>query len=413
MADKPLSGLHVVDMSSVIMGPTTTRILGDYGATVLKLESQVRPDQSRTSQPYKGEGSSINRSGYFAAYNASKYSLPLNMRKSAGKEFFRKYVVPWADVIVEAYSAGTMEEWNLAYPQLKAINPKLIMMRICLLGHTGPHAGLKGFGQFTSALGGFYELVGWPDREPAGSFSAYSDFISWIYAVTGILAAVDHRRRTGQGQYIDLALLETTLQFATHGILDYQANGRLTKRMGNRDPYAAPHGVYRCLDRVDGKNTKEERWVAIASTSDAQWAALCKAIGMTTLQTDARFTTLLARLAHQDELDAILGQWTSTRTAEEVETLLQAQGVPAGSVHNARDLFEDPQLKHRGLFATIPHPEMGPHAVPTSSFTLSETPGIPERAAPPLGYELDYVCGEILKVPSDQLVEYLAAEVLE
>lgn len=412
MVTRSLSSLNVLDMTTVIMGPTTNRILGDYGATVIKLESEVRPDSSRSSTPYKGDQATINNSGYFAAYNASKLSLALNLRKPAGREFFRKYLVPWADVIVEAYSAGTLEEWELEYPRLKEINPSLIMMRICLLGHTGRHAELKGFGQLTSALGGFYELIGWPDREPAGPYSAYTDFISWPFALVGLLAAVDHRRRTGQGQYIDLSLLETTLQFVSHGVLDYQANGRLATRQGNRDPYAAPHGVYRCRDRMTN-DLQEERWVAIAVQTDAQWSALCDTIGKPAMKDDPRFAMLRARLAHQDELNAILQEWTLPRTAEEVESLLQDQGVPAGSVHNARDLFEDPQLKHRGLFATVPHPEMGPHSVPTSSFKLSETPGLPERGAPVLGEHLQYICGELLGVPSDEITEWTAAQVFE
>lgn len=410
---KPLSFLKVLDMTTVIMGPTTNRILGDYGATVIKLESEVRPDSLRSSTPYKSaDKQTLNNSGFFAAYNASKLSLALNLRKSAGREFFRRYLVPWADVIVEAYSTGTMEEWELDYPRLRAINPKLIMMRICLLGHTGRHADLKGFGQLTSALGGFYELIGWPDREPAGPYSAYTDFVSWPFALVGLLSAVDHRRRTGQGQYIDLSLLETTLQFVSHGLLDYQANGRLATRQGNRDPYAAPHGVYRCRHRAEYDRT-EERWVAIAVSTDSQWRALCQAIGRPALVSDPRFATLRARLTHQDELDAVLQEWTLPRTPEEVETLLQEQGVPAGSVHNARDLFEDPQLKHRGIFATVPHPEMGPHAVLTSSFKLSETPGLPERGAPVLGEHLQYICSELLGVPNHELSEWTAAQIFE
>lgn len=412
MVNKPLSSLKVLDMTTVVMGPTTNRILGDYGATVIKLESEVRPDSSRSSTPYRGDKPTINNSGYFAAYNASKLSLALNLRKEAGRAFFLKYLVPWADVIVEAYSVGTMEEWGLDYPRLKLVNPNLIMMRICLLGHTGRHADLKGFGQLTSALGGFYELIGWPDREPAGPYSAYTDFISWPFALVGLLSAVDHRRRTGQGQYIDLSLLETTLQFASHGLLDYQANGRLATRQGNRDPYAAPHGVYPCLERVDN-NRKEERWIAVAVSTDEQWAALCRAMDKPSLVSDARYATLRARLANQDALDAMLGEWTIQRKADEIAELLQGRGVPAGVVHNARDLFEDPQLQHRGLFATVPHPEMGPHAVPTSSFKLSETPGVPERAAPVLGEHLEYVCGELLGIPKDELTEWLAADVFE
>ncbi|MBI4336641.1 MAG: CoA transferase [Chloroflexi bacterium] len=409
---KPLAGLKVIDMTSVVMGPVATRLLADYGATVIKLESAVRPDNIRTATPFKGGEADINRSGYFAAYNAGKLGLALNLQKPRGREFFRSYLVPWADVIVEAYSPGVLESWGLDYPHLKAIRPDLIMLRASLLGHTGPHASLKGFGQFTAALGGFYDLTGWPDREPAGPYSAYSDFISWNFSLVALLAALDYRRRTGRGQYIDQSLLESTLQFASHALLDLQANGHVATRQGDRDPYAAPHGVYRCRDRVKGEK-REERWAAIAVTTDYQWAALCHAMACPELIRDPRFETARARLARQGELDALLEAWTSQRTPEEVMHLLQARGVPAGTVANARDLFEDPQLAHRGHFVTVSNSAMGPHAVPASSFHLSEAPGQPEWGAPSLGEHMEHICRALLGVPDDELAEYIAAEVLE
>ena len=404
-AKRRLEGIKVVDLTSVVMGPTATRLLADYGVTVIKIESQVRPDSLRNSTPYKGDEPGLNRGGYFAMYNAGKLSLTLNMRLPKARAFFKQHLVPWADVIMEAYAPRVAEEWGITYDELSRINPSIIMLRACLMGHTGPHRDLKGFGQFTAAQAGRYELTGWPDREPVGPYSAYSDFISWNYCLVAVLSALDHRRRTGQGQYIDQSLFESTIHFLAPTLLDFAANGVEATRMGNWDPYAAPHGAYRCQG--------DDRWCAIAVTSEGEWHAFGEAIGSPEWTKDPRFSTLPGRKEHEAELDRLVEAWTSLRPAKEVMEILQEAGVPAGVVQNAKDLFEDPQFQHREAFVVRDHPEMGPHHIFTSSFRLSETPGVPHRAAPCLGQDNEYVCKELLGIPEEELANWIANEVLE
>ncbi len=411
-AGRPLDGLKVVDLSTVVMGPAATRILGDYGATVIKVESATRPDGLRSMTPYKDGIAGVNRSGYFAMYNAGKLSLTINLRLERGREFFKRFLVPWADVILEAFAPRVAEGWGMSYEDLKKIRPDLILLRASLMGHSGPSKDLKGTGQLTAALAGWYELTGWPDSAPVGPYSAYSDFVSWNYALVAILSALDHRRRTGEGQYIDQSLLESTLHFATPALLDCAANGVVATRMGNRDPSAAPHGVYRCLDEVRA-GEKGDRWCAIAVTTEEEWRSFRRAAGDPEWTKDSRFVDLSGRKKNEDDLDRLMEEWTSLRTAEEVMALLQDAGVPAGVVQHARDLFQDPQLQHRGGFVVRDHAEIGPHRVYTTSFRLSATPGEPRSAAPLLGNDTEYICRELLGISEEELADWVSDEALD
>ena len=404
-AKRPLEGLKIVDLSTIVMGPAATRMLADCGATVIKVESGHRPDGLRGSTPFKDGKPGLNRSGYFSKYNAGKLSLTVNLRKSRGRDFFKQHLVPWADVVLEAFAPRVAEGWGLAYEQLKQVKPDIILVRSSLMGHTGPDRDLKGTGQVTAALGGWYDLTGWPDRLPVGPYSAYSDFIAWNYAMIAILSAVDYRRRTGKGQYIDQSLLESTIQFAAPAVLGYVANGSIPTRMGNRDPLAAPHGAYRC--------SGEERWCVIAVTTEEEWRGFCRAIGSPAWARDPRFASLSGRKQSEDALDTLVEEWTSQRPAEEVMRLLQEAGVPAGVVQNAKDLFEDPQLKHREAFVVRDHPEVGPHKVLTTSFRMSNAPSGPLRAAPLLGQDNEYICKELLGIPEGELADWIADEALE
>ena len=402
---RPLEGLKVVDFSTVVAGPVLTRLLADHGATVVKIESAHRPDGLRSMTPYKGGRPGMNRSGYFAMYNAGKLSLTVNMRKPQAREFFRRHLVPWADLIVEAFMPGVADRWGVTWEEVSAIKPEVILLRSCLMGHSGPDMRLKGTGQITAALSGWYDLTGWPDGLPVGPYSAYSDFVSWNYATIAVMAALDHRRRTGKGQYIDQSLFESTIQFAGPAVLDYTVNGVVQSRCGNRDPRAAPHGAYPCQG--------DDRWCVIAVTTDEEWRRFAQAIGSPAWAHEARFASLEGRKAEEDELDMLVARWTARHPPEEVMARLQAAGVPAGVVQNARDLFNDPQLKHREAFVVRDHPEMGPHHIYTSSFRLSDSPNAPEKAAPVLGEHTEYVCRELLGITEEDLAEWIADEVLE
>jgi len=233
-----------------------------YPGAVVKVESVVHPETLRISSPFAGEDPHLERSGYFATHNASKLSITLNMQKPKARSIAKRLIL-WADVVIESFAPGVMLRWGLSYEEVRKIKPDIIMASTCLQGQTGPHSPHRGYGQMASAIAGWFELTGWPDGEPVGPFSAYSDFVDWNFLLISVLSALDHRRRTGKGQYIDQSQLESALQFMIPAILDYGVNHRVSQRMGNRDPNHAPHGAYRCRG--------DDRWCAIAVTNEKEW----------------------------------------------------------------------------------------------------------------------------------------------
>ena len=226
-------GIKVADFAWVGVGPITTKYLADHGATVIRIESHTRPDVLRLAPPWRDGQPGLDRSQFFASFNTSKYGITLDLSKSPAQELARK-LIAWADVAVESFTPKAMRNWNLGYEQLGQVNPKLIMLSTCQQGQTGPHALYPGFGQLMASLSGYYHISGWPDRDPAPPYGAYTDFIAPRFAATVLMAALDYRRRTGKGQYIDLAQYEASLHFLAPAILDYQVNGRVLGREGNR-----------------------------------------------------------------------------------------------------------------------------------------------------------------------------------
>ena len=401
---RPLTGVKIFDLSSTVLGPTVTRYLADHGATVVRLESITHPETTRIATPFGGNQPGLNRSGYFATHNASKLGITINMKKPKSRAVVERLIL-WADVMIESFAPGVMARWGLSYDEVKQIKPDIIMASTSLQGQTGPYSSHRGYGQMASAMAGWFELTGWPDGEPVGPYSAYSDFIDWSFLLISILTALDYRRRTGEGQYIDQSQLESALQFLAPAILDYEANGTLARRMGNRDPYAAPHGAYRCLG--------EDRWCAIAVTSEDEWRAFCQVIGAPAWTADAKFQTLAGRKMHEDELDRLVEAWTETQQAEDVMVMMQAAGVPAGVVQNAEDLFKDPQLAHREHFAVLDHPEIGPYHIATACFRLSECSNKPTSPAPLLGEHNEFVLDQFLGMSKDEIADLVAEGVLE
>jgi benzylsuccinate CoA-transferase BbsF subunit len=400
----PLADVKILDLMWVMAGPASTRILADYGATIVRVESQRRIDTARTLQPFLKRKPGPDNSALFQNLNAGKYGISIDMTKEAGREVIRD-LVRWADVVTESFSPRAMKGWGLDYPSLRKIKPDIIMISSCLMGQTGPWAKFAGFGNLAAAISGFFNLVSWPDRPPAGPFSAYTDYVAPRFSALSILAALDHRRRTGQGQYIDQSQAEATLHFLGPALLDYAVNGRVQGGMGNRDPEMAPHGVYPALG--------EDRWLALAVHTDQQWQALCAAMDTSDLAHDPRFATKAARLAHQDELDEIVSTWTKTQDRFDMEKLLQERGVAAGAVLGLFDLEHDPQLQHRQHFVPLEHHKLGPVTVEGSRFRLSRTPAQVSRPAPTWGRDNQYVLEQILGYSEEKITQLALAEVLE
>jgi crotonobetainyl-CoA:carnitine CoA-transferase CaiB-like acyl-CoA transferase len=405
VGDLPLAGVKILDLMWVLAGPMATRVLADYGPTIVRVESAHRVEFSRTFGPWIGGTMGPENSGAFQNFNAGKLGLMLDLSTDAGRTVFQD-LVRWADIVTESFSPKAMRAWGLGYESLRKIKPDLIMLSSCLMGQTGPMSSFAGFGNLAAAISGFFSVTGWPDRPPAGPFGAYTDYLSPRFTVAAILAALDHRDRTGEGQYIDQSQAEASLHFLTPALLDYTVNGRVATATGNRDPQMAPHGVYPAA-------AGDDRWVAIAVTDDAAWARLCGAIGRDELTRDARYATLAGRLEHHDELDAMINAWTRERDPFEVEALLQAAGVAASAVQDSSDLYKDAQLLHRRHFVELPHEIHGTTTVEGSRFRLSRTPARIERAAPTFGRDNFYVLGTILGYDADRIAELAAAGVLE
>ena len=299
----------------------TTRYFSDFGAEVLRVESSLRPDVIRHGLPFAEGKPGTNRSGYWANYNSGKLGLGLNMGDERARHLAFRLATEWADVVTENFTPGTMEKWGLGYDALRQHNPGLVMFSASMLGRGGPYDSQPGFGPVLTALSGHTNFTGWPDRVPVSPYGAYTDFLIPHIAFAAVCAALDHKRRTGQGQYLDLSQLEAALYFAGPPVLDYLANGRIQTRNGNHDPDMAPHAVYRC----DGN----DRWCAIACPTDAEWRALAQTIGRPDLADDPSLATLDGRKQREAELDAAVEAWTITRSPDEVMQACQAAGVPS------------------------------------------------------------------------------------
>ncbi len=404
-----LDDVNVLDLSWVAAGPLCGVLLAYYGATVIKLESAVRIDVARMGPPHAGGQYGINKSGYFGAMNLGKYSVAVNLNNPSGREIAQR-LADWADVVIEGFTPGTLERWGFDYPTLSKRKPGLIMLSLTLQGQTGPYALLRGYGFQVMGMSGMASLIGWPDRSPAGVTLAYPDYIVPMLAIFAVVAALDHRDRTGQGQHIDLSQMEALVHFTGPAILDYVANGRLELRAGNRlmggdMPYAAPHGVYPAQG--------DDRWIAIAVFNQGEWEALCRVLGRQGWLTDPRFATHLDRCRNDAELDAALAEETKKWEGRPLMEALQEAGVAAGVVLDQRGLFEDPQLHHRGHFVPLVHPEWGEYPAELFAARLSETPPAVQRPAPCLAQHNEYVLREILGYSGEEFDRLVAEGALE
>ncbi len=399
-----LDDVKVLDFMWVMAGPTATRVLADYGAQVVRIESTRRIDTARTLAPFHGGVPGPESSGIFQNLNVGKRMLTLDPTTPAGREVVLD-LVRWADVVTESFSPKAMRSWGLGYEALRAVKPDVIMLSSCLMGQTGPMASFAGYGNLAAAISGFSNLGGWPDRPPAGPFSAYTDYVSPRYIAAAILAALEYRRRTGLGQHVDLSQAEASLHFLGPALLDYTVNGRVAGRIGNRDRDLAPHGVYPAAG--------DDRWVAIAVDGDAQWRALCAAMEMPALAGDARFATPDARRTNADALDAAVATWTASRDMRAIESLLQAHGVPASAVQNSAELAADAQLRHREHFLQVPHGLHGATTVEASRFRLSRTPAQIAGPAPMYGQDTQAILTDVLGYDEDRITALVAAGALE
>ncbi len=398
----PLAGLKVLDFMWVIAGPFCTRVLADYGATVIKVESTTKLEPARTSPPFKDGEKTPEHALPFMDFNNGKLGVTINPGNPVGREVILD-LVRWADVVTESFSPKAMKDWGLDYTTLKSVNPKIIMLSSCLMGQTGPRAQVPGYGNMAAAVTGFYELTGWPDRSPAGPYLAYTDGVSPRFMLASLLSALHQRDRTGEGQHIDVSQAEAAIHLLTPAIFDYGVNGRIWGRDGNRDLNMCPHGVY----PVAG----DDVWMAIACATQAQWRALAGLLGER-VPAD-RLTTLADRKASEDELDDALAAWTATQQPQQLQADLIAAGVPAHIVQNSEMTWHDPQLEHRQHFINVPHATTGDVIVEGTRFHLHGTPAVIERGPPATGEHNIQVLAEILNYDDDKIADVLSSLCME
>lgn len=402
MGNLPLEGVNVLDFTWVWTGPTTTKVLADFGATVFKIESDKRWDVWRISPPFKDDEQGVNRGAIFNSINTSKNSVTLDLSHPKAKEIIKKWVT-WADVVTDNFAGGAMERMGLGYEVLKEIKPDIIMMSSALMGQTGPWHDSPGYGDQLSAISGLHEISGWPDRLP-GEIGFYTDFIAPRFNALTILAALDYRRRTGKGQYLDCAQHQGGVQFVAPSLLDYVVNGRIAVRQGNDDDYAAPHGSYPCKG--------EDRWCVIAITTDEEWNSFCDVIGNPDWTKDPKFATLESRKENRQALDEHVASWTVTETDEDAMTTLQNAGVPAGRINDSRDHMDNnPQMAFREFYQEREHPELGTYRPPRQPCILSKSP-CQIRRAPLMGEHNESALKEIIGLTDDDIEELVVEDIL-
>jgi len=395
MAPFALEGIHVLDFTWVAVGPITTKYLADNGADVIKIESATHIDVLRAAPPYADGKFGVNRSQFFADYNTSKKGVTLNLSHPKARELVMR-LVPWADVVVENFTPKVMRAWELDYEHLRRVKPDLILLSSCLQGQTGPQSSMPGFGQLMAALSGFYYISGYGDGGTAPPYGAYTDYITPRFAAAVLVAALDYRRRTGQGQFIDVSQFEASLHFLAPALIDYFATGRVLQPQANRSERYAPHGAYRCRDHDGG-----ERWISIAVADDRQWQGLLGALGNP--RCDQRFATMLGRLENFDALDDFIAAQVRERDVWELTAALQQAGVAAYPVQSCLDLHQDENLESFGFWNWLEHKEIGPAPYMGLEHRLSATPGQLRWAAPTLGQHTDEVLHGMLGLSSEEI----------
>ena len=419
MNNLPLSGVRVLDLSRVFAMPYCGAYLADLGAEVIKVDTHYSQfvDTTRTlNGPYPNNEPGDRyweRGGTFQTLNRGKRSLTLDLRSEAALDIL-KDLVRVSDIVLENFTPRVMRRFGLDYPNLRAVKPDLIMVSNTGYGHSGPWSD---FGAMATALEpthGTGAFMGYLDTDDDGHSlpgtvpnkiaNSYTDFLASWTAQAAVMASLFHRARTGQGMWVDLAMYQVGVTFVGEGLLDFAFNGRRTRRWGNRHSYMSPHGCYPCAG--------DDEWVALAVRDGTEWAGFCQVIGQAELAGDSRFADPISRNQYQDDLDAIIGQWTSVRTQNGVMRELQSRGIPAGPVLNAKQLLADPHLRSRGFFERVEHPPetgLGIREYVSRGWKLSGTAIHIPSPAPTLGEGNEYVLRQVLGLGSSE-VEKLREE---
>ena len=394
MGEKPLNGLRILDFTWMLAGPYATRILADFGAEVIKVQSKKI-----------AKGAESNLTGYFNNWNRNKRSITLDMSYPEAREMVLK-LTRISDVVIENFSPRVMLNWGLNYERLKEVRPALIMVSMSAMGQTGPWKDYVAFGPTLHALSGLTYLTSFSKDSPMGLGYAYADFISGLYAAFAVMAALECREKTGQGQYIDLSEYEAICTLMGPHLLEASFSAREILPPGNRTDCipAVPYGCYKC--------SGVDRWCVIAIFNEEQWQGLCRILGHLDWTNEEKFASFSRRKENEEELDDLLTQWTIQHTPEEVVNLLQEADIPAGIVQNAEDLSRDPQLADRDFFFELQHQVLGKTTSDRSPIRFEGDSHAIWKAAPLLGEDNGYVFLELLGLTESEFSSYIEKGVI-
>ncbi|MBI2909272.1 MAG: CoA transferase [Chloroflexi bacterium] len=399
----PLNGIRITDFSWALAGPLCTQLLGAMGAEVIKIETSKRLDALRGAEPFADGVPGPNRSGRFNNLNLCKKGCTLDLTKPEAVELVNG-LIKLSDVVIENFAFGVMARLGLGHETVLKIRPDLIYVSSSGLGAAGPKKHHVAFGNTVHAFSGLTALTGYYQGPPRGIGGTFSDPLTGITAAFAILAALHHRADTGLGQFVDLSMAEATLAQLPEAVMDYTMNGRVRGCEGNRDGSMAPHNTY--------PTRGEDEWVCIAVSSEEEWKSLCRAMGSPSWAAEDKFSDMFRRLQHQDELDSLIGEWTSSFSSREITDMLQKAGVPAGPSSNLEQFVTDPHLRARGYLFELDHPEAGRRTVSGLPWKLSHCPEPAYWPAPMLGEHNGYVFQELLGLAGDRVAELTASGVI-
>lgn len=388
--EKALAGIRVVGVTRMLAGPYTEMLLGDMGAEVLHIELPNQGDDSRHFAPLiNGEGSC------FLAANRNKKSITLNLRTEEGQKIFKELITK-TDIVIENNRPGTMAKWNIGYEQLREINDGIIMTSVSGFGQTGPYALRPGMDIIAQAMGGVMSLTGMKDGPPLRTGNALADFLGGLFGVYGTLSALHFKEKTGKGQHVDVALLDSIIAVLENVIPNYTALNKVTLRDGSRIPGVAPYNQFKALDG----------YVVIGVSSNVLWERFTKVIGKPELVNDERFNSALARIENVDLVDNIAQKWVGNQKVEDVVEQLNAVGVTCAPVYTVEDIVQDPHVLARNMVPEVKHPIAGTFRMSGITPKLSVTPGEVYSPAPALGQHNEEIYEGLLGYSKDQLKEW-------
>ena len=398
-----LEGVRIADFCWLWAGAYATSLLAFLGAEVIKIESMARLDPSRIMTLTIGQSfEGADNSPIFNSINLNKLSVRLNLKKPEAVRL-AKHIIELSDVVSENMRPGAMEALGLGYDELKEVKPDVIMLSSSAFGSEGPLRRYGGYAPSFACYSGLAHLTGYSDGPP-NPLTGSTDLMSATTSAFAIMAALNHRQQTGQGQYIDLSSVESLAVFTGDALMDYIMNGRVQTRNGNHDRIMAPHNCYRCKG--------DDKWISIAVSTDEEWNSLCNAVGHPEWASDERFADSYRRWKNEEALDELIGSWTINHTHYEVMEILQGAGVAAIPSFSNEEIFNDPHFQARGLAVEVNHPVMGNQVVLGPPWRLSETPAEVVKSAPLIGEYNEYIYGELLGMSTPEIKRLIDDEVI-